>query len=143
VKAWDLTTIETPAGVRSPVVVDSSVARSVLVELRAGEALGEHEVREHAWVVVLTGVVTVEDAVGAESRTTPGTLLAFEPGERRAVTAIETSRLLMFLAPWPAADHDGRPSDSPQAIAKDLGREIVNAATRVTAHVRTGVRSKR
>ena len=59
---WTLEEIETPDGTRSPVVLHSrdGAERVVLIELRAGEALGEHQVRESAVLVVVDGTVRVE-----------------------------------------------------------------------------------
>jgi hypothetical protein len=31
-------------------------------------------------------------------------MATFEPGERHEVTAIDSSRLLLLLSPWPAPD---------------------------------------
>jgi hypothetical protein len=37
----------------------------------------------------------------------PGLAAVFEPGERHAVRAIDASRLLLVLAPWPGEGHPG------------------------------------
>ena len=58
VQSWNLNEIETPGGSRSPVVVDSKdEARAVLIGLDPGQALGDHQVHERSWVVVLEGRV--------------------------------------------------------------------------------------
>ena len=59
VRAWQLNEIEMPDGTRSPVVLHSEDSRAVLLRLAPGQALGEHQVRERAWVVVLEGTVDV------------------------------------------------------------------------------------
>jgi quercetin dioxygenase-like cupin family protein len=104
-RSWNLGEIETPAGSRSPVVLDSDdAARAVLIGLDPGQRLGEHQVKEHAFVLVLDGTVHVEagaDQLDAQ----PGTLFTFEPDERRSVSSEEGARILLFLAPWPGAGH--------------------------------------
>jgi quercetin dioxygenase-like cupin family protein len=103
---WRLPEVETPHGARSPVVLHSKEgsARAVLIELRAGEALGDHGVKESALVLVLAGTVCVE--AGDESiEGTTGTLFHFEPDERHSVTSDGGARLLLLLAPWPGEGH--------------------------------------
>ena len=54
--SWNLREIETPGGSRSPVVVHTeNEVRAVLIGLEPGQALGDHQVHERAWVVVLDG----------------------------------------------------------------------------------------
>jgi quercetin dioxygenase-like cupin family protein len=105
-RSWNLRAIDAPGGSRSPVVLDSeeSAARVVLMALEPGQELGEHEVKEHAFLVVVEGTVQVEagnERLDAEA----GTLLQFEPEERRAVSSPGGARLLLFLAPWPGPGH--------------------------------------
>jgi quercetin dioxygenase-like cupin family protein len=104
-QSWNLLEIDTPGGSRSPVVLESGhAARAVLIGLEPGQELGDHEVKEHAFVLVVEGQVQVEargEAVTAE----PGMLFLFEPEERHAVSSAEGARLLLFLAPWPAPGH--------------------------------------
>lgn len=104
-RSWNLHKIETPSGSRSPVVLDSDdAARIVLIGLDPGQALGEHQVKEHALVLVVDGIVRVES--GGESLEAPsGTLFTFEPDERRSVSTESGARILLFLAPWPGAGH--------------------------------------
>ena len=105
-RSWNLRDVETPGGSRSPVVLDSeeSAARAVLIGLEPGQRLGEHEVKEHAFVLVLDGSVEVE-AGGETVRASAGTLFQFEPEERHAVSTGDGARLLLFLAPWPGPGH--------------------------------------
>jgi hypothetical protein len=64
-RVWELTGLEVDEG--HPQVLHSTPqGRTIAIHLTAGSALGEHEVREGAWLVA-----------------------AFEPGERHAVTALE------------------------------------------------------
>ncbi|HET8528773.1 MAG TPA: hypothetical protein VFL60_07675 [Gaiellaceae bacterium] len=76
--------------------------RAVVVELGAGEEMGDHRVRERAVVQVVAGAATISgEECGA------GTLVMFEPGERHDVRAHEDTTLLLLLAPWPAPEHYG------------------------------------
>jgi quercetin dioxygenase-like cupin family protein len=104
VRVWHLNEIETPNGTRSPVVLDSEDSRA----LDPGQELGEHQVRERAWMIVVDGAVEV----GAEDKTTAaprGTLLEFDPTERRTVRSADGARLLILLAPWPGPGHYPEP----------------------------------
>ncbi len=105
-QTWDLKTIETPGGSRSPVVLHSEdEGRAVLVGLEPGQELGDHEVKEHAWLLVVEGAVGV-DAGGESASAGAGTLLHFEPEERHSVAAADGgARLLLLLAPWPGDGH--------------------------------------
>jgi quercetin dioxygenase-like cupin family protein len=104
-QSWNLRQIELPAGSRSPVVLDSDeAARAILIGLDPGQELGEHEVKERAFVLVIEGTVHV-DAGDAGVDAGEGTLFLFTPGERHAVSSIEGARLLLLLAPWPGAGH--------------------------------------
>ena len=104
-QSWNLREIETPRGSRSPVVLDTdNVGRAVLIGLEPGQRLGQHEVKEDTFLLVVDGSARVE--VGGDAVDAPaGTLFRFEPEERRAVFTDEGARLLLFLAPWPGAGH--------------------------------------
>ena len=104
-RSWNLREIETPGGSRSPLVLDSDdAARTVLIGLDPGQELGEHQVKEHAFVLVVDGTVRV-DAGRETLEAKPGTLFTFEPDERRAVSSESGARILLFLAPWPGPGH--------------------------------------
>jgi quercetin dioxygenase-like cupin family protein len=105
VRTWNLNEIETPGGSRSPVVLDSDEsARAVLIGLEPGQELGDHEVKEHAFVLVVDGGVRVE--AGSESiDARPGMLFRFEPEERHSLSSAGGARILLFLAPWPGPGH--------------------------------------
>ena len=94
-----------PAGTRDPVVVHQDAgARAVLVVLQPGQELGEHQVHENAWVLVVDG--TVEVAAGAEmAEVGAGSLLRFEPAERHSLAARTGGRILLILTPWPGEGH--------------------------------------
>jgi quercetin dioxygenase-like cupin family protein len=105
VETWRLADIETPGGSRSPVVLKSDdEARAVLVGLDPGQALGDHQVKEHAWVVVVEGSVTLR-AGGEELEAPRGTLARFEPDERHSVRSDGGAKILLLLAPWPGPGH--------------------------------------
>jgi quercetin dioxygenase-like cupin family protein len=105
VQRWDLHRIDAPDGTRDPIVLHSDDgARAVLIVLQPGQSLGEHQVKENAWVTVLDGTVHVS-AGGEEADVEPGTLLHFVPDERHALRSEAGARILMVLAPWPGEGH--------------------------------------
>lgn len=102
---WDLNSIDAPRGTRDPHVVHQDAgARAVLVSIEAGQALGDHQVKENAWVVVVDG--TVQVAAGSETvELGTGGLLRFEPGERHSLSSSTGARVLIVLTPWPGDGH--------------------------------------
>ena len=104
-RTWNLPEIETPGGSRSPVVLDSDeAARAVLIGLDPGQELGDHQVKESAFLVVLDGSVQITS--GSETlEARHGSLVTFEPDERRSVASADGARILLLLAPWPGAGH--------------------------------------
>ena len=108
---WYLPSVEA-TGKREPRVLFSQPeCRAVVIDLQAGEAMGDHSVHETAIVQVLSGRVVI-DTDDREHECEAGTLAVFVPGERRAVRAAETSRLLLLLAPWPGEGHYGAGEDA-------------------------------
>ena len=104
-QSWNLLELETPGGTRSPIVLHSTEeARAVLIGIDPGQELGDHQVHENAYVVVVAGGVRI-DAGGESLDAGPGMLVRFEENERRRVSSAEGARLLMILAPWPGAGH--------------------------------------
>ena len=104
-RSWRLHEIETPDGSRSPVVLHSDdEARVVLIGLTPGQELGDHQVKEHAFIVVVEGEARIE-AGGETIEAGPGTLVAFEPDERHVVASDSGAKLLLMLAPWPGVGH--------------------------------------
>jgi quercetin dioxygenase-like cupin family protein len=102
---WDLLAIDASRGTRDPYVVhQDDSARAVLVVLAPGQELGEHQVKENAWVSVVEGIVQV--AAGNEQlELGQGALMRFEPGERHSVSSANGARILMLLSPWPGEGH--------------------------------------
>jgi quercetin dioxygenase-like cupin family protein len=91
------------AGRQMPRVLFSSPeCRAVVIDLQRGEELGDHQVRERAVVEVIAGRVSIECS-GEIVECETGTLVTFEPGEHHTVRALADARLLLLLAPWPAA----------------------------------------
>jgi quercetin dioxygenase-like cupin family protein len=105
VQSWNLRELETPGGTRSPIVLHSTIeARAVLIGIDSGQELGDHQVHENAYIVVVDGQVQIE-AGGERLEAGPGTLVRFEEKERHRVSSAEGARVLMILAPWPGPGH--------------------------------------
>jgi quercetin dioxygenase-like cupin family protein len=105
VQHWNLNEIETPDGSRSPEILYSGdEARAVLIGLQPGQQLGDHQVKEHAFLVVVDGGVRVSGD-GRSVEAGPGSLFMFEPDEQHAVASDDGARLLLVLAPWPGPGH--------------------------------------
>ena len=105
VQTWNLMEIEAPAGTRDPVVVHSgNEARAVLIVLNAGQVMGDHQVKENAWVTVLEGSVRISGG-GESVEATPGMLFRFDPDERHSLASHGGARVLLLLAPWPGEGH--------------------------------------
>jgi quercetin dioxygenase-like cupin family protein len=105
VRSWRLPEIETPDGSRSPVVLHSAAeGRAVLIGLNAGQQLGDHQVKEHTFIVVVDGTARIETG-GEKLEAEAGTLVAFEPDERRVVASDSGAKILLLLAPWPGEGH--------------------------------------
>jgi quercetin dioxygenase-like cupin family protein len=101
---WDLMTAETGERTGPLVLFSTSEARGVVIALSEGEELGDHQVRERALVHVLRGSIACTTEADAAT-CAEGTLIVFEPGERHSVRALQPTRLLVVLAPWPAPGH--------------------------------------
>lgn len=105
-RSWDMRTIE--AEPHEPQILSSAEdARTIVLELPAGEELQEHEVHERARLVVVDGEVDVITPAGERQSAEGGHLFEFDPGERRTVVARSDARLLLILTPWPGDGHPG------------------------------------
>jgi quercetin dioxygenase-like cupin family protein len=102
---WNLLAVDASRGTRDPFVLhQDDGARAVLVVLTAGQELGDHQVKENAWVAVVEG--TVQVAAGSERvELEAGSLMRFEPGERHSLSSANGARILMLLSPWPGEGH--------------------------------------
>ncbi len=104
-QSWNLIEVAAPAGTRDPVVVHSgNDARAVLIVLNPGQIMGDHQVKENAWVTVLEGQVKIS-AGGESVDAGPGMLFRFDPDERHSLASDEGARVLLLLAPWPGEGH--------------------------------------
>jgi quercetin dioxygenase-like cupin family protein len=104
VQHWDLTAANEGARTGPRVLFSTSEARGVVIDLAQDEEMGDHQVRERAFVQVVRG--SVRCTSGADTAICEqGTLIVFEPGEPHSVRAMEPARLLLLLAPWPAPGH--------------------------------------
>jgi quercetin dioxygenase-like cupin family protein len=121
-QSWDLKGMDVVA--HQPEILSSAGdARTILLQLPAGEELQEHEVHERARVVLIDGEVEVTTANGARANGAPGHLFEFEPGERRAITARSTTRLLVVLSPWPGDGHPGAMTLEEKGEAREKAAE--------------------
>ncbi len=103
-QTWDLGALDVKPS--SPEVIESDdEGRAIVIELPAGEMMGEHQVHERAWLLVVSGQINVADSGGQSVSGGPGLLAAFDPNERHEVSAREDSRLLLLLSPWPGVGH--------------------------------------
>lgn len=92
--------------------------RAVVVDLRAGEEMGNHAVHERAVIEVVSGRIAITSAietVDCES----GTLINLEPGEHHAVRALADSQLLLLLAPWPAKTNNTEGGADPRHLPRN------------------------
>ncbi len=114
-KSWDLQTVALSP--HAPEILESGDdGRAIALELPAGGSLRDHQVHERAWVVVISGEVTI----GTEQnqvRGGAGFMVKFEPNERHRVDAISDARILLLLTPWPGDGHPG-------AMALDAKRTV-------------------
>jgi quercetin dioxygenase-like cupin family protein len=122
---WEISNLS--AEPHKPEILSSSdAARVVAITLPAGEALDDHEVHEHAWVIVTDGEIEVE-AGGQTVSGGPGLVAEFGPHERHEVRATSDSRIVLVLAPWPGDGHPGAMSLEDKANAREKARERAEA----------------
>ena len=101
---WDVLAADATGRTDPRVLFSTPEARMVMIDLAAGEALGDHAVHERAIIQVARGSVEVTSERGA-TICGEGAVVLLEPGERHAVLAREHARVLLTLAPWPGAGH--------------------------------------
>jgi quercetin dioxygenase-like cupin family protein len=105
-KSWEVDKLDLKP--RLPEILSSSEeTRALALDLAAGESLGDHEVHERAWIIVLGGEVEVSTPAGGRARGGTGLVVELSPGERHEVVALSQARLLLLLAPWPGQGHPG------------------------------------
>lgn len=104
--SWDTRTLQIEPHHPQVLRSDDEI-RAIAINLPADEQLQEHQVHERAYLVVVDGEVSIEHD-GEATTGSVGTLVHFEPNERRTVTATRDTRLLLILAPWPGVGHPSR-----------------------------------
>jgi quercetin dioxygenase-like cupin family protein len=117
-QSWNLKTVE--AEPHQPQILASAEdARTIVLNLPAGEELQEHEVHERARIVVVDGEVDVTAADGESVAAAAGHLFEFDPGERHTIAAKSDARLLLILSPWPGDGHPGAMTLDQKSEARD------------------------
>jgi quercetin dioxygenase-like cupin family protein len=101
---WDIRSLDLQPHHPQILSSDEGAARAIAINLPAGEQLQEHEVHEHAYLVVVDGEVELEQG-GETHAASVGTVAHWAPQERHEVRATSDARLLLVLAPWPGAGH--------------------------------------
>jgi len=101
---WDIRSLAVEPHQPQVLSSDDGAARAIAIHLPAGEQLQEHEVHEHAYLVVVDGDVEIGPE-GSMQSAGVGTVAHWQPQERHEVRATTDARLLLVLAPWPGAGH--------------------------------------
>jgi len=91
VQSWDVKEIQAPEGTRLAAVLETVDGRAVIVRLGAGEELGDHQVRERAWLMVVEGTARIE--AGGDVVETRGQ----ERCSRSSLASAMTSQVRMAL----------------------------------------------
>jgi quercetin dioxygenase-like cupin family protein len=98
---WDIRSLDVQPHQPQILRSDDGAARAIAINLPAGEQLQEHEVHEHAYLVVVDGEVQLGEGQAGGA----GFVAHWVPQERHEVTASSDARLLLILAPWPGPGH--------------------------------------
>lgn len=118
---WEVDRIR-PEPSRPEVLRSDDGAARVIAMAITRDTVQEHEGYEHGWTMVLDGVLEV--TAGGETREVGrGTLLHFEPFERRKVTAKTDVTVIYLLAPWPGTGHPSTPAAREQRRERSLKRD--------------------
>ncbi|HWH20062.1 MAG TPA: cupin domain-containing protein [Solirubrobacterales bacterium] len=121
-ESWDLKGVDVRP--HQPEILSSAGdARTILLQLPAGEELQEHEVHERARILVIDGEVEVTTPDGDAVSAGAGHLFEFAPQERHTVIATEATRLLIVLSPWPGDGHPGAMSLADKGEARERAAE--------------------
>jgi hypothetical protein len=114
---------------RLPEIISSSdESRALVLDLAAGETLSDHEVHERLWIVVVSGEIEVSSAAEVNASGGPGLLVELDPRERHEVRALQASRLLMLLTPWPGQGHPGAMTLTQKLYARRRAAKIRDGA---------------
>jgi quercetin dioxygenase-like cupin family protein len=98
---WDIRSLDVQPHHPQILRSDEGAARAIAIALPAGEQLQEHEVHEHAYLVVVDGEIDLGEGQSGGA----GFVAHWVPQERHEVTARSDARLLLILAPWPGPGH--------------------------------------
>ena len=119
---WDLKKIE--AEPHQPQILASAEdARTIVLDLPAGEEKQEHEVHERSRLVIVRGEVSVTLPAGEAVSASAGHLFEFDPAERHTITAKSDARLLLILSPWPGDGHPGAMTLEQKGEARERAAE--------------------
>ena len=102
-QSWDIRLMKVEP--HKPQILRSSAeARSIAINLPAGDELQDHRTHEAAYLIVADGEVEVsqDDSVTAAPT---GFLAYFEANETRRVRATADARIVLILGPWPGEGH--------------------------------------
>ena len=121
-ESWDLRTVEVEPH-QPRILASADDARTIVLQLPAGEEMQEHEVHERARVLVVDGNVDVAEADGDFASVGAGHLFEFAPGERRTIVARSEARLLLVLSPWPGDGHPGAMTLEEKSEAREKAAE--------------------
>jgi len=106
---WDIRSLELEP--RHPQVLASDdEMRVIAINLPGGESLQEHQVHERAVLFVADGRIELQRADGNTLTVGSGFVAEFKPTERREIRALDDSRLVLVLAPWPGEGHPSQPT---------------------------------
>ncbi len=125
-QSWDLKAIEAEPH-HPQILASADDARTVVLQLPAGEELQEHEVHERARIVVVEGEVDVTSSTEETTSAGAGHLFEFAPGERHTVAARSDARLLLILTPWPGDGHPGALTLGQKAEARQRAAQHAQA----------------
>jgi quercetin dioxygenase-like cupin family protein len=103
-QTWDISALDVQPH-HPEVLASDAGGRVIALHLPAGERLQEHQVHEHAWLVVVAGAIEISEPGGETVSGGAGFLAEFEPNQRREVAATDDARLLLLLSPWPGEGH--------------------------------------
>jgi quercetin dioxygenase-like cupin family protein len=117
-QSWDLTTVEAEPH-QPQILASADDARTIVLDLPAGEELQEHEVHERARLVVIAGEVEMTIPGGETISAGAGHLFEFDPGERHTIVGRSDARLLLILSPWPGDGHPGAMTLEQKAEARE------------------------
>jgi redox-sensitive bicupin YhaK (pirin superfamily) len=104
VESWDINSLGVEPH-KPQVLRSDDHGRVIALTLPAGEELQEHQTHEGAYLMVMEGEIEIVQDGQVDTAGGPGFLAHFQPAERREVRAGKETKLVLILAPWPAAEH--------------------------------------